>query len=94
MNVGQEWQLKRSIMWCCMEQICQPTGKCSSFPQVKSKDGTLQYIHYHILPYLKIWPFKPQVSAAALALFNPNAQYSTAFCLLDEKDVKLMGQHY
>ena len=43
MNVGQEWQLKRSIMWCCMDQICQPNAKCSSFPQVKSKFDTLQY---------------------------------------------------
>jgi len=33
-NVGQEWQLKRSIIWCCVDQICQPTGKCSFFPQI------------------------------------------------------------
>jgi len=38
--------------------------------------------------------FKSQVSAAAGALFNSNAQCSTAFCLSDEKDLKLMGQRY
>jgi hypothetical protein len=46
----------------------------------------------HILPDLKIWLFKSQVSAAAGALLNSYVQYSTAFSLLDEKDVKLMGQ--
>jgi len=43
-------------------------------------------------PDFKIWPFKSQVSAAAGELFNSNAQYCTAYCLLDEKDVKLKGQ--
>ena len=38
--------------------------------------------------------FKSHFSAAAVALFNANAQYSTSFCLFHEKDVKLMGQHY
>jgi len=25
-NVTQQWQLKCSIVWCCVDQICQPTG--------------------------------------------------------------------
>jgi hypothetical protein len=41
-----------------------------------------------------MWPFKSPVSAAAGALFSSNAQCGTAFCLSDEKVVKLMGLHY
>ena len=41
---------------------------------------TVHYnIHDHILPGLKIWPFKSQVSAAAVALFNWNAQSGRVF---------------
>jgi hypothetical protein len=54
----------------------------------------IKIIHGHILPVLKIWPFKSRVSAGTGAFFNSNAQCSTAFCLLDENGVKLMGQHY
>jgi len=54
----------------------------------------IKIIHDHILPDLKIWPFKFHVSFTAGALFNPNVPCSTAFCLSDEKDLKLNGQHY
>jgi hypothetical protein len=50
----------------------------------------IKIIHDHILPDHKIWRFKSQVSAAAAALFNSNAQCGAAFCFLDVKDLKLM----
>jgi hypothetical protein len=64
------------------------------FPSGYIQRWYIKIIHDHILPYLKIRPFKSPVSAAPAALFNSNAQCSTAFCLLDEKDVKLMGLRY
>ena len=54
----------------------------------------IKIIYDHIIPYLKIWPFKSHVSLAAVALYNSNVPCSTAFCLSDEKDLKLNGQHY
>jgi len=64
------------------------------FPSDEIQTWCIRIIHDHILPDLKIWPFKSQVSAAAAALFNENAQCSTVFCLSDEKDLKLMRWHY
>ena len=51
----------------------------------------IKIIYVHILPDIKIWPFKSQVSAAAVSLFNSNAQYSTAFCLFAWKGWKING---
>lgn len=39
-----------------------------------------------------IWPFESHIAAAAGAVFSLNAHYKTAFSLLDEKPVHLMGQ--
>ena len=45
-------------------------------------------------PDFKFWPLISQFSAAAGELINSNAQYCTAYCLLDKKDVKLKGQRH
>jgi hypothetical protein len=49
-----------------------------------------------VTTFLEILIFGPlnPVSAAAAALISSNAQCSTAFCVSDEKYLKLKGQHF
>jgi len=80
-NVGQEWQLKWSIIWC-LDQICQPTGKCFSFPQVKCKNCTLKYsmtVLFHISRYGPI---------------NPRFQLQLEHCSIQMSSTALFISHF